>query len=149
MKINWGYRVTLLYIGFVGLISYLMYRSMHEKVDLVTDQYYSEELKYQTRIESKKRNNALQSPVTITLNDQAVTVHFPEDFKQKKLIGSIRLFRPSDSSLDRSYPIQPDAAFNQTILTSELKKGLYHLQIEYQLNGESYYAEKKLVVGAG
>jgi len=149
MKINWGYRITLLYIGFVGLISYLMYRSMHEKVDLVTDQYYAEELKYQDRIESKKRNNALPSPVTVSISDHAVIVHFPEVFKEKKLYGSIMLFRPSDSDLDRSYPIEPDATFNQTILTSELKKGLYHLQIEYQLNGESYYLEKKLVVGAG
>lgn len=146
MKLNWGYRVTLLYIGFVGLIAYLMYRSINEKIDLVTPDYYAEELKYQDRIESVNRNNALETPVAITLSDNGVLVSFPESFKDRKLEGTIHLFRPSDNTLDLSFPIKTDTNMSQSIGESAMKPGLYHVQVDYLVDGESYYTEKKLVV---
>ncbi len=42
---NWGYRVALLYISFAGLIIFLVTKSVNEKVDLVTPDYYAQELK--------------------------------------------------------------------------------------------------------
>ncbi|MBL0070976.1 MAG: FixH family protein [Bacteroidetes bacterium] len=61
MKISWGYRVMFLYIGFAGLIIYFVTRSINEKVDLVTPDYYAQELKFQDKIESINRNNELSS----------------------------------------------------------------------------------------
>jgi FixH len=146
IKINWGYRVTLLYVGFVGLIAYLMVRSFGEKVDLVTPEYYAEELKYQDRIESIQRNNALENPVAIHLTADAVEIQFPESFKGRGLEGTIQLFRPSDTNLDRTYPIQPDPSNSQQVGAGEITPGLYHVRVEYQLDGLSHYTEKKLIV---
>jgi len=146
MKINWGYRVAFLYIGFATLIIYIVTRSMNEKVELVAADYYAQELKYQDKIESTNRSNNLETPVSIELNDRGITVKFPDEMEGKKITGSILLFRPSDSSLDKTIPINPDTNREQLIPATQLAKGMYRIKIEYQLNETKYYTEKQIVV---
>ena len=146
MKLNWGYRVAILYIGFAGLIVYFVTRSMNEKIDLVTPDYYVQELKYQDKIESTNRNNSLEQPLAIDINDAGITIKFPKEFEAKKITGSILLFRPSDNSRDKSVVINPGAGFEQVIPASDLAKGLYRVKVDYQSEGVNYYAEKQIVV---
>jgi hypothetical protein len=146
MKLNWGYRVAILYIGFAGLIVYFVTRSMNEKIDLVTTDYYAQELKYQDKIESTNRNNNLEQPLTIDLNETGILLKFPKEFEGKKITGSILLFRPSDNSRDRTITVNPNNGLEQIIPASDLMKGLYRVKVEYQSEGISYYSEKQIVV---
>lgn len=146
MKINWGYRVAILYIGFAGFIIYFVTRSMNEKIDLVTTDYYAQELKYQDKIESTNRNNSFEQPLTINFNDAGIAVKFPIELKGKSITGSILLFRPSDNNQDKTIVINPDAAFEQLIPASDLAKGMYRVKVEYQSDGINYYTEKQIVV---
>jgi hypothetical protein len=146
MKLNWGYRVAILYAGFAGLIIYFVTRSINEKIDLVTPDYYAQELKYQDKIESTNRNNSLEQPLTIGLTDAGISVKFPLEMKGKNITGSILLFRPSDNTKDRTIAINTGAGFEQLIPSTELAKGMYRVKVEYQSDGISYYAEKQIVV---
>jgi len=40
---NWGLKITLLYVGFVAMILTLVFKASGEKVDLVTKDYYAQE----------------------------------------------------------------------------------------------------------
>jgi hypothetical protein len=146
MKINWGYRVAILYIGFAGLIIYFVTRSMNEKIDLVTKDYYAQELKYQDKIESSNRNNSLDQPLSIEMTDAGIVVKFPNDMEGKKITGSILLFRPSDNTKDKTIAITPNTKFEQLIPNTELAKGMYRVKVEYQTDGVDYYSEKQIVV---
>lgn len=146
MKISWGYRVTILYLGFAALIIYFVTRSVNEKVDLVTPDYYAQELKYQDKIESISRTNELTTSMVIEYNDAGLNVMFPTDFKGKKIEGSIHLFRPSDNTKDVSIDIAPDGNLNQNIPTDALTKGLYRVKVDYTVEGASYYSEKQIVI---
>ncbi len=145
MKINWGYRVAILYIGFASLIIYFVYRSMNETVDLVTPDYYAQELKFQDKIESTSRNNNLDQPVTIEYGEQGIQIIFPEEMRDK-IEGNILLFRPSDKSKDKNYSIQPGENMQQLIPLSDLEKGMYRVKVEYKSAETTYYTEKQLVV---
>ena len=51
MKFNWGYKILFVYLSFAGGILYLVYRTSLENRDLVSDNYYEEELAYQKVID--------------------------------------------------------------------------------------------------
>lgn len=146
MKLNWGYRVAILYLGFAGLIIYFVTRSMNEKIDLVAPDYYAQELKYQDKIESTVNNNNLDQPLSIDYMDAGISVYFPKELEGKKITGSILLFRPSDKSQDKTYEVQPNKDLTQLIPSADLAKGMYRVKVEFEAEGKNYYSEKQVVV---
>jgi hypothetical protein len=146
MKINWGYRVALLYIGFAGLILYLVTRSMKEDVDLVSADYYAQELKYQDKKESEERNNNLNTPADIFSDNSGIRVEFPKEFDAASISGSINVFRPSDKAHDFSVDVACSNNHVQLIDRSLLEKGMYRIKLNYTYQGENYYYEKQIVV---
>ena len=40
---NWGKKIAVLYIGFVIMIGFLVYKSTQQNTDLVSDDYYKKE----------------------------------------------------------------------------------------------------------
>ena len=59
MKFNWGYKITVFYLVFIAGIMYLVIQSSRQKMDLVTTDYYAQELKYQDKIDQSKRAGEL------------------------------------------------------------------------------------------
>jgi len=146
MKISWGYRVMFLYVGFAGLIIYFVTRSMNEKVDLVTPDYYAQELKFQDKIESINRNNELTSALSIDYSDAGIIITYPSDLQNKTITGAINIFRPSDKSKDQTIEITPDKEMKQTINTASLSKGMYRIKVDYEVDGSGYYSEKQIEI---
>ena len=146
MKINWGYRVTILYLGFVGLIIYFVARSMNEKVELVATDYYSQELKYQNKIESIQRNNDLEQPTLINYDENGITILFPNEFKGGDIKGNVHLFRPSDDTKDVEIEIQVGENMTQHISSENLSKGMYRVKVDYTAGDHSYFTEKQIVI---
>ena len=48
---NWGFKILMLYAAFVGMIIFLVFRTAHENIDLVTEDYYQQELAFQNKID--------------------------------------------------------------------------------------------------
>ena len=75
MKINWGYRIFIVYFLFVIGILTLSYKSSQQKFDLVQQDYYGAELKYQTVIDASRRANALGGELELTLKDNKLNIY--------------------------------------------------------------------------
>lgn len=141
MRISWGYKITILYVGFVALIVCMVTMAMRQKVDLVSKDYYEQELKFQDKLNKTNRANALKEPLTWEIKQGVLQLKFPQQFNGQKINGSICFFRPSDASLDKTITIQADTAAVQIISTHQLKKGVYKMQISWEVNKEEYYNE--------
>jgi hypothetical protein len=146
MKISWGYRVAMLYISFALFIVYFITRSMHEKIDLVVPDYYEQELKYQDRLESTNRNNSLSTPLTIGIEDNHLVLRYPEELRNKQIKGNILVFRPSDKSSDRNFPVQPGTDLVQRIPATQLIDGMYRVKVEFESSGQKYYSENQVII---
>ena len=59
MKFNWGHKILGIYFVFITGIAFMVVMSSRQKIDLVTPDYYAEEIKFQEKIDEK--NNAIQS----------------------------------------------------------------------------------------
>lgn len=138
---NWGFKITILYTGFVLLILSMVGLTMREKVDLVAQDYYEQELKYQNKIDKLNRTSSLAYPLTWEVKPGELILKFPTQIKGEAVNGNIYFFRPSDANLDKTIPIPTDTSGIKRISTRELKKGLYKMQVSWEANKEEYYTE--------
>lgn len=144
MKWNWGYGIAALYLGFVVMMLSLVVMSMGRKVDLVTDQYYNEELKFSDKMEKMKRANSLTEPVEWVVTDTEVNIKFPE-MNHGKPLGKVTFYCPANSENDRSFAIE-SLSNHFTIATSQLPEGRYHMQIDWTSGDQNYWNEGVVVI---
>jgi nitrogen fixation protein FixH len=143
MKIGWGTRIAFLYGGFVLIIAALVIGSMRQNYDLVSADYYQQELEYQKTIDAGKNQAALSSPVHLHANESNVMLKFPAEFEGKVLEGKVQFYSPVDASLDKSFEL---AAENNSmfISRSKLNKAAYKVKINWQEGGKGYYQESAI-----
>ncbi|MDZ7847906.1 MAG: FixH family protein [Owenweeksia sp.] len=64
MKLNWGTGIAIVLILFAISMGYAVYKAVQQNYDLVTTDYYAEELAYQEKIDQKKNGLALKIATT-------------------------------------------------------------------------------------
>jgi hypothetical protein len=143
---NWGWKLTLAYLGFATMIMTLVFKARSEKIDLVATDYYAQEIAYQGRINAIKRTSALSDSVTHTLTANGIEVTFPAECAGRFESGEIRLYRPSDAGLDQSFPITSDFQGVFVIPSQSLKTGYYLVQSSWKMNGQEYYSEESILI---
>lgn len=143
MKISWGWKIVLLYSGFVGIIVTLVVASSRQQIDLVSKDYYQQEIAYQKVIDAGKNQAGLSRPMDVHANTQNVVISFPEEFKGKALGGDVKFYSPVNEKWDRSYKIDAD---NNTVTISRanLKNTRYTIKINCLVDGKSYYQESEI-----
>jgi hypothetical protein len=139
---HWGIRITIIYIGFVALILTLVLTSMNSKVELVSKDYYQQELRYEERIRAMQNNNALIETIEVGVNQRCVVLAYPQHMREDKFAGTVTLFRPSDAGQDLSVAMLPDAAGGQRVCSPQLRKGLYKVQLLWRMGDKDYYKEE-------
>lgn len=138
---NWGAKITILYVGFVIMILSLVGLTMYQNVDLESADYYEQELKFQDKIDRIKSTNELPEQLSWQISSGNLAIKFPGLFAKNKLSGNINLFRPSDAHLDKKFEISTDTTGTQNISTAQLPSGRYKLIVNWSVNGKDYYNE--------
>ncbi|MFN9784365.1 MAG: FixH family protein [Sphingobacteriales bacterium] len=144
-KLNWGHKIALVYLLFVAGIIYLVVQASRQNIDLVTENYYAEEIQYQQRIDEKNNTQSLSAPLEINVHQGVLTVSFPEEFSQKELKGEVQLYCPSDAKKDLSSNLQMEN--NKTMISlPEQNQGFHQLKVKWEAEGVKYYFEKNLML---
>jgi nitrogen fixation protein FixH len=138
---SWGVKITLLYSGFVLLIVIMVSMSMSQKVDLVSKDYYEQELQFQDKINQMDRTKALSEQLSLQVQNDELVLDFPDQFKGQQTSGKVFFFRPSDAVLDKNIKIQADTLNTKGISIKSLKKGLYKMQVNWEVENIQYYNE--------
>ena len=77
---NWGKKVLFLYLGFAGLMTFMVIMSFRQKTDLVTTDYYAEELIFQQQIDASNNAKPFLDSIFINLEGEMVKISFPSNF---------------------------------------------------------------------
>jgi hypothetical protein len=145
---NWGHRILILYLSFVVMISFLIYLCSAQKFDLVSENYYDKEIKFQEQID--RMNNAIadSSNVLITNNevDNSINISFRKINNPDDVNGVINFFRPDNSAVDFAEPIKLNPENMQIISTSKMTKGKWLAKFQWNVKGRSYYQEEAIYI---
>jgi hypothetical protein len=145
---SWPIGLTIVFIlFFLYLIGFITLSQMNHP-DLVTEDYYEEEVAYQDQIERIERSKALSQSIKLNHNTvkQTIELQFPPDLNTESISGSIIFFRPSDAKQDQIHPIRLTTEGKQVIDIKKLSAGMWRVKIFWQTGGEEYYDEIVLAI---
>ena len=143
MRISWGYKIFVAYSLFVIGILFLVYKANQQSFDLVTENYYESELKYQDVIDQKGRTAGLSAPPKITHTLSSVSVQLPGEFAGKAVSGEVYLYRASDASKDIRRAFSTGSGSHTLEMGRELS-GSYELKLSWQLDGKTFLHERRI-----
>jgi hypothetical protein len=143
---SWGTGVLVAFGLFLAGVLCVVAISMTEDVQLVSERYYDNELRYQERIQAIERANGMATRVSMELRPGVVLIRFPRLGSPADVDGRVTLYRPADRVEDRTLPLALDTLWAQSIPTRALVPGLWRVQVQWRLHGEEYYAEQPLIL---
>lgn len=137
---NWGYGLTMAFCGFALLIGTLVYKATHTKFELVSEKYYDDEIHFQQQID-RARNAAKRTAVTISQDNQAVTLQFPDSLPS----GQAWFYYPTNAQHDRHFAIATANGI-QRIAKSQLQKGHCWVKLQWKTDTQFYYTEQEFKI---
>jgi hypothetical protein len=140
MKISWGWKAGLLYGAFVAMMVTLVVASSRQKIDLVSKDYYKDEIEYQRVIDAGKNQSELSVPLVIRANESVVSVEFPSQFRDKIVKGELYFYSPVNDKWDRKISLIAENN-SMSIDRSKLLKTRYTMKINWEVDGKKYYQE--------
>lgn len=143
---SWGTGILIVIIIFMVLTITTVVYLMNQDVDLVTDNYYAKEIKYQQQIDRMNRTNEMDEELKITSEDGFIRLIFPKSFAQKKINGSIQFYRPSNSKKDFVLSLSVDSSAQQIIPTQSMDKGFWKVKLDWTKDSVEYYKESSFVI---
>lgn len=146
MKFNWGTGVIIGFGSFMTFILFFVFLvQSNSKYDneLVADDYYKQESKVQSDIESQTLSNALKTKLKVEKTAEGLKVVFPADIDYNNINGTISLYRPSNQKLDFETKISLSSPI-MLIPKHKLVSGLWEISINWKV-GEISYLNKEIV----
>ncbi len=147
MKFNWGHGIILAFVLAVSGFLFLVFITTRERIDMVTEDYYPKELKYEDQIKKSKNYNALSQKVEVEINDQQVVIQFPKEAgRAEEVEGVVHFYRPSDKYLDIEEEIDLDSAFSTIFSKGDFKEGKYELIIEWRVGEKDFLTKQDIYI---
>lgn len=142
-KSNWGVGIFTVYGIFAVAVLGFVFFASSQKFDLVTDDYYGEQIKHQQQIDREKRAKGLETPLQLVYNNaqKSVELSFPQNVPQENISGHILFFRPSDAAQDKVITIDVSPQNKQTIDVNSLSKGNWRAKVFWKISETEYYNE--------
>ena len=142
---NWGFRITLLYVGFAFLILAMVFISSMSREDLVSTNYYDNEIAYEKRIQAIKRTKQLEKKPTWSIAENSLTIIFPETISSISA-GTLTLYRASDADRDIVVPLKLDNQRSQSIDLRKALPGMWRAKLEWKSDNMDYYLEDVIYI---
>ncbi len=141
---NWGTGVVIAMVCFMIFILSFVYRSVvmdEYQHELVSEDYYKDELHYQEEIDKLNNAATLEVNLTVSRTTEGLLFQFPDNLDPAKITGTIRIQRPSKKALDIEFPVQL-SGYEQIIPDEKLVSGKYLVSVDWK-HGESEYLFKE------
>lgn len=147
MKFNWGTGIVLAFIGFISFILYFVIAmSTNKKIesDLVTENYYGQELQFESELIKQRNAQALKQNISWKHMPEGLVISFPSDMDPADITGTVFLYRPSNKQLDFESSISLSEN-NLLIPDKRLLDGRWNIKVDWEYQGNTYVYKKDIV----
>ena len=145
----WPIGISAAFVVFIAGTAGLIVLSTRNNVELVSPDYYEQELRFQNQINRRERTQALQEQVRVAYDaaQHVLTLALPVTHATAHATGEIQLYRPSSAGLDRRIALRLDAHGHQTLDVRALDGGFWRVRVTWRVGQEDFAFEEKVVIG--
>ena len=146
MKISWGTGIVLAFVAFIIFILYFVVLASTKNQanhDLVTREYYKEELAYQQEIDAQQNALKYARNTTFTKTEEGLMITLPEEFNFDNTQGIVSLYRPSNKQLDFDLPVSLSNT-HLLIPDKRLVDGRWDIRISWKDKDQNYLIKQSI-----
>lgn len=143
---NWGRSLILVFIVFAAFMGYLVYRASGTHFDLVSKEYYKDELRYQDKIDGFRNAAAIEAVQLRVDSTGILQIRFPEQMKGKPVQGSLWLYCKTDAGKDLHIPLAEDTTGMRVINVSGKASGKYQAKLHWEVLRVPYEFEQEIII---
>lgn len=136
----------IVFVVFAGSMSYMVYQCFNTPVNLVSDEYYKDEIAYQQVIDGTKNANSLSSHIKLLQNNNDIVIQLPAEMRNVPVTGSVLFYNAANSGNDRKFQLQPGNNAQQVIAQGKIIPGSYIVKTDWWANKVHYHNEQSLTV---
>ena len=141
-NLNWGHGLMIALGCFILFILSLIFifPMGKQNAEMISNNYYEEELQYQDVIDAKNNAAKLEKTPTYKSTTEGLLITFPETIKVDENVANFVLFRTEDSNLD----VKKEVMLQHNIFLIPAKvisKGSYTLKLKWKENKKPYQVD--------
>jgi hypothetical protein len=146
----WPFGIIAAFAVFVAGTAALIVLACSHRTDLVSRDYYEQELRFQGHIARLERTRRLQPAVAVAYDSslRQIRVSLPPEHGRREARGRIQFYRPSAAGLDRVVKLELDADGIQVLDVKDLMRGSWKVQVSWSVDGQDYFIDQKVVIGS-
>lgn len=140
--------IVFFVLAIIFIVTYTAW-AMRQREDLVSENYYEHEVRFQSHLDSMNRSQSLATQTVVTFEpvQQVIVITLPAA-QMRGATGNIHLYRPSDARLDREVPLGLNPEGIQRLDSKKLPAGLWKVRVQWSSNGQEYFIDQPVVVTA-
>ncbi len=142
LKMNWGKKLITVFVIFAAGVVSLVAISISKNTDLVSENYYEQEIKYQNQIDLLKGSEVLNENIVIEKGNNEIVIRSLNPGLTGNLKGEILFYRTSDANKDFIIDLEFGSDATQRIYSQSLDRGLWKLKMNLNEGEKKYYIEK-------
>ena len=139
---NWGKGIALTLGAFIVFIMYMVIQQMSTRIDLVSDDYYIQEMNYSSELKAINRDRGFVNRPEVSQTEKHLVIQLPADFDLQKV--SVHLRRPNNEEDDQQFSVEGTKMF--IIEKDKLIEGNYQIVISYTIDDIQYIQKKDIVI---
>ncbi len=143
---NWGYKILIGFSIFVIGMLCMVGIAMRQSNEMMDDNYYEKELKFQDKIDASKNLSAVVEKLSITDSGNVVVLQLPAATVASTTVGTIECIRSAEQKRDVRLKIDLDDKGKQVLPKTLFVNGIYQLRIDWVTNGTSYFHQQVLTI---
>ncbi|MDR2204935.1 MAG: FixH family protein [Flavobacteriaceae bacterium] len=145
-KFNWGHGIALaLGLFVIYILTLIILFPMEKNSQVISDNYYEDELLYQRVIDAKNNADALPEKPEYKQTSEEIEITFPQSVNPESGKTNFYLYRTNDSNLDIKKDVVLDEKKSFQIPGKVLRPGSYTLKLMWKENDKSYQIDYSLI----
>ena len=137
--------IAFFVVAIFGCGTFLAFCSRHP-ADLISPNYYEDEVRYQGHIDRLKRTQERASLASASYDVATKTIKISLPESPAQCSGQIQLYRPSAANLDRQLELKTDSRGIQNIDGSSLVPGLWKVRVSWKCDERDYFIDQQVVI---
>ncbi len=145
MKFNWGTGIALTLVLFAMLMSFMVYKAMQQDFDLVSEEYYADELVYQDIINQKTNALKLDGRAKLQMTDQQVFLMLPADLEGKTKSFEVQMYHEQEADNDFKFGEKSTTENQFAVPFKTFSTGKWIAKVKLNCEGVDYYFDPEIV----
>ena len=142
----WPFGILAAFALFFCGMGTAVYIALTHGENLVSPNYYEQELKFQNQIDAAAHAEKSGASVGVDGAAGKMLVTVPAEQLKQNFSGKISFYRANAPELDREFVFTPGADGTQSFNAAGFAAGLWRVRVSWNAGGEDYFLERKITL---